>query len=387
MQRNDIAEQQLLSSENFLSRFPITVNLSPLPPRLSIVELREILSSSACPTSLRLDEYNLSVNDVKLITDTLKTNTLLTELDLDGNHLGIESMKALAELLNFNTSLRKLYLNDIVPTIEEINLLAEALKFNHTIKDFSFAYNYLDIPRLKPIAQVLAINTSLHAVYLDSNNLDMEEVKVLAEALKTNHSLKLLSLEGNYLGEEGTKAIAEAMKINTSLMHLWFEWDRNIDSGLRKMISFQLQNNRDIAELLNANPFVNCQLVNGLLKILNKKNNQLTYTISPFPSLKQLAFAVIYCDALEGNKREATIHIDSDNKVNHTMEMLPEELRQPIQKALTTIDYKKLAKPTNMIEQKENWHRLSFFQPTSTVSSSREIDEAMTVCTISSKLS
>lgn len=229
-----------LTSEELLSLLQAFKRENPdLVISLNLDRAKALPEALNSLTSLTYTGRNLSVRDIKAITEALKTNITLTTLifnsDSYSNGLGLEGIKTLAEALKINTTLTTFSFgcHNAEFGIEGGRAIAEALQANTTLTTLELRSINFRTGGVKAIAEALKMNRVLTTLLLTDETPD-EGVKDIAEALKTNPTLTTLRIKTT---ERGAKALAELLKANTTLATLKFEcniciyWFEEIKAG------------------------------------------------------------------------------------------------------------------------------------------------------------
>jgi len=240
------------------------------------VELCALLKDNRIKTKkLDLSLYESEIEDIKLLSDSLESNTTLTTLCLDGNEIGDEGalligrslkknsslialslednnigkvgIKELCEALIINTTLKELWLYTNNIGVEGTKLLRDALKRNSTLVSLDIRSNNIKDEGAHVMSEVLKVNTSLTYLYLGSNNIGTEGILSLCESLLGNTTLTTLNLDFNIIGSYPAKIIADTLEVNTTLKELWLRGNPITDS--RKAVLQQVWDSRGKLEL------------------------------------------------------------------------------------------------------------------------------------------
>lgn len=199
------------TNENFFFIYGSLISLS----------LDKLILSNLNQRELNLSWNTIDIENMKLLSDALKSSTSLECLSLEGNKLGfnIENMKLLTDSLKYNNSIQELILgsNKIGHNIENVILIADIIKTKASLKLLDLSNNYLgmdDIMRI--ISDSIKYNSFLKVLNLSENQLgnNLEGIMHLSEALKCNFSLKELNLSSNGLGNK-----PNAMKLLTNVFY------------------------------------------------------------------------------------------------------------------------------------------------------------------------
>ncbi|KAG0303192.1 RHO1 GDP-GTP exchange protein 2 [Dissophora globulifera] len=167
--------------------------------------------------SFEMAAGSIGGKELGILTETLKTNSILTTLDLQDNSIGEDGAKALAEALKTNKTLSTLDLWHNSIGDDGAKALAEALKTNSTLSTLGLWYNSVGDDGAKALAEALKNNSTLSTLGLWYNSIGDGGAKALAEALNANSTLTTLGLWYNPIGDDGVKALTEAQKTNSTL--------------------------------------------------------------------------------------------------------------------------------------------------------------------------
>eukprot|EP01125_Pyxidicula_operculata_P017669 TRINITY_DN6224_c0_g1_i1.p1 TRINITY_DN6224_c0_g1~~TRINITY_DN6224_c0_g1_i1.p1 ORF type:complete len:155 (+),score=29.84 TRINITY_DN6224_c0_g1_i1:66-530(+) len=118
-------------------------------------------------------------------------------LDVSGYELGDEDAKHISELVS------------------------ESLKSNSVLTQLNLRAFYLGEEGAKRISESLKSNTTLTGLVLDGDDINKEGARHISEYLKSNSTLTQLGIQSNTIGVEGVKHISESLlKSNSTLMKL-----------------------------------------------------------------------------------------------------------------------------------------------------------------------
>lgn len=210
---------------------------------------------SGAPGTGTILHYQLSLDQVRELSEALATNTALAELNLEHANIGREGAVILADALRLNRSLKKVDLcfNNIEsggaaaiadalrsnPTITNLNLsnnninreavptLALMLSENRALKNLNLSYNNLGAA-VRAIGPALAVNSHLEALDI-THNLIGDQVAEIFESLVSNRTLRYFRAGYNYIGREAGSRIFSALMINSSLEEIGYELKLNDD--------------------------------------------------------------------------------------------------------------------------------------------------------------
>lgn len=172
----------------------------------------KVLSESLRTCSV-LTDLNLSSNDitdVKMLSDAIQSNNLLSRLFLYGNH--ISDISPIGQTLMNHTALRMLHLGD--NQISDVHTLGEALGKNEGLRVLSMSGN--KIIDVTSIGRALEKNRMLKTLHLNNNRIS--DVSPIGNALAKNSTLLELSIRENLISD--IAALNAALKQNSSLQTL-----------------------------------------------------------------------------------------------------------------------------------------------------------------------
>lgn len=209
--------------------------------------------------ALRLVDNHITTKGIKILSETLTTNTRIEELDLSQTHkLDEESIKYISEMLKKNSTIHTLYLDQIIigsnirylaealtinTTIQRLSLksiniddngleyLTKSLMINTTLLDLNLAYND-DIKKIDFIANMLRINDTLETLILDEINMSFDNVQSLCEALKQNTKLNALVMTKCNIGFDSAVLIGDLIKHNSTLELLTLTYNNLNNEGI-----------------------------------------------------------------------------------------------------------------------------------------------------------
>jgi|GEM_PF-6248649 Ran GTPase-activating protein (RanGAP) involved in mRNA processing and transport len=129
--------------------------------------------------------------------------------------------------------IKKLNLTNSNITLEEIKKLSEVLKHNTSLEQLELCNNEIGLAAAPFIGDIIRHNSSLKKLNLSSNKLCSEGVIYIAKALEQNTVLQVLGLGGNKVSNKGAIRLAEALKVNQTLKELIlaYNWGIN-DKGI-----------------------------------------------------------------------------------------------------------------------------------------------------------
>ncbi len=240
------------------------------------------------------------VQDVKFISEVLRTNRTLEYLDISDSRMGDEGAEAIADIFKNNITLKWLCINKINMGDKGAQAIAEALKTNETLEYLEFADNPISdagikmlataedihylrrrgIPRLcsekadqktrtKVIRWLKGETSGIEEIDLTEAHKNMElstaignatligkvlgcnpriialrligttakDVMIIAnEGLKNNRTLVNLDFSDNDIGNDGARIIADVLKTNETLKQLWLRRSNIMDDGARAIV-------------------------------------------------------------------------------------------------------------------------------------------------------
>ena len=171
-----------------------------------------------CFPHLKLTGNQLADSDIVLISDSLKTNTILKRISVARCGISEEGCKAIGDALMVNRFLQVLDLHDN-PISTGVVHIAESLKHNHSLLKINLGYCGISEKGGKAIGDALMVNRSLQVLDLHDNLISADVVHI-AESLKHNHSLLEIYLSNCGVSEKGGKSIGDALMVNRSLQVL-----------------------------------------------------------------------------------------------------------------------------------------------------------------------
>ncbi len=184
----------------------------------------------------KLDETNLTILDLGLdgahFTKVLARYPEVIKVTFSPNSITPESVKIISESLKTDTSIIYLSLwgSNIGP--QEANLIAEALQQNTTLRNLDLTYTTIGDDGAAAIAGALRVNKTLVGLGLTKCEIGDRGAGALADALSLNSTLLQLFLNGNKIGNDGAGDLLTALDVlNTSLTKLTLKTD-GIDEAI-----------------------------------------------------------------------------------------------------------------------------------------------------------
>ena len=206
---------------------------------------RHFLTEGNCFPHLKLTGNQLADSDIVLISDSLKTHTILKRISVARCGISEKGCKAIGDALMVNRSLQVLDLSSNAISAGVVHI-AESLKHNHSLLEINLGYCGISEEGCKAIGDALMVNRSLQVLDLHGNAISRGVVHI-AESLKHNHSLLEINLSFCGISEEGGKAIGDALMVNRSLQVLDLEY--NPISTVVVHIAESLKHNHSLLEI------------------------------------------------------------------------------------------------------------------------------------------
>ncbi len=192
--------------------------------------LAKALMENNTVKSLDLSYSMLGNDGIFHISSSLKVNSTLQNLNLTNCSLFAMDIKVLVDSLLSNTSLLRLVLSHNLISDSGAAHIADLLKQNARIahvRELTEKYAGLTEVRLakcnitdrgaQSLAAAFREHNSLEVLDLKSNNFLDAGVAALAEALRHNHKLRDLDMGRCGLTDQGVESIATALEVNTTL--------------------------------------------------------------------------------------------------------------------------------------------------------------------------
>lgn len=230
---------------------------------LGAKSISEFLSNDHKP---QIKTWYLAGNEIdgegiKLISNSLKHNTVCEALWLKRNPIKIEGAKHIADLLEVNNTIKILDLDNTGILDEGVKYIMLALRKNKSLKHLYLDANGITILGAKYVAEYFDyLNENnlkgLTSLWLGVNRIDDEGATLIADSLKKYHHIKRLVLNSNRLSHEGSKVLCEVLVDKPNLI--------SFDLGIYKSTSDlnELPNNigdlgaNDIADFIRNNKSV-----------------------------------------------------------------------------------------------------------------------------------
>lgn len=274
-------------------------------------------------------QTTITLSRMKVLSESLKTNTFLTTLDLENSDIDEEKCRILCDGLLINKTLKTLSLefNDV-----DANAISILLKQNTTLHELNLASCGLTPDSLRIICDGMKSNQTLLSLNLFGNDIDDTACEIICDTLKTNMSLTSLNIGDDYARESPTLRSAMAIKdlllTNNTLRYL------NISKHLEDNVNIicdALKVNQSITCLVTGTKVDNYDMIIDVLNVNKAITSLELYNVSS-PEIDALI------------KRNQQLHSDFKYKVavlshniarsQSAMEMLPREIWREILKQL-----------------------------------------------------
>ena len=173
----------------------------------------------------------LGDSDIVLISDSLKTNTILKRISVARCGISEKGGKAIGDALMVNRSLQVLDLHANGISQEGGKAIGDALMVNRFLQVLHLHENGISQEGSKAIGDALMVNRSLQVLDLHDNPISTGVVHIAAESLKDNHSLQEIDLSRCGISEKGAESLAISLKESNSLQTLNLRWNNLSDGG------------------------------------------------------------------------------------------------------------------------------------------------------------
>ena len=188
------------------------------------------------------DSQDVSLEEIKPLTDALRKNNTLRVLDLDGLKMTPDAMAELFDALKENKSIQELALKRTGSDKKVFaDLFADYLASNPNLQAVDIWANELGPGSGAKIAKALEKNTHLKELWACHNSFNKKDYYALAEMLPKNKVLTRIHWDGE-ADESVGAALAKGMLNNSSVT----------DPGF---IDYQKMNQRDIVNIKQAARF------------------------------------------------------------------------------------------------------------------------------------
>ncbi|TRY88635.1 hypothetical protein DNTS_028846 [Danionella cerebrum] len=171
-------------------------------------------------------------------------------LDLSGQSLTVDTCSILARILHNDTVCTEVLLSDCMLSEEGVKLMLNSLCSNTTVKVLDLKGNNMRATGAEALGQVLMRNKVLRRLVLEWNALGMweEGFSVFCEGLASSSSLSQLDLRNNQINHQGAAALCSALKRNSTLQDLDLRWNNIGLLGGRSLLE-AMQQNRTLMRL------------------------------------------------------------------------------------------------------------------------------------------
>ena len=204
------------------------------------------LTKVNCFPHLKLTGNQLGYGEIVLISNGLKTNTILKRISVARCSISEKGCKAISDALMVNRSLQVLDLHGN-PISAGVVHIAESLKHNHSLLEINLSNCDISEKECEAIGEALMVNRSLQVLDLYDNPISAG-VEHIAESLKHNHSLLEINLSRCDISEKGAKSLAISLKENNSLLTLILSGN-SLSDGAAAHIADGLRHNDHLKKL------------------------------------------------------------------------------------------------------------------------------------------
>ena len=176
-----------------------------------ITELTKIRVDIRSFETLHVNNY-FPIKDFSPIYNLINNpNVIFTELCITNCNLSDINLNFISEIIKKNTITK---LNLSYNKIENIDIITDTLKNNTSIKYINLDHN--NINKIDLLCEVLKNNTSILGLKIDNNKIE-NNIKI-AELIKENKSIKRLSINNNHF--TNINCIGDALKYNSNILYL-----------------------------------------------------------------------------------------------------------------------------------------------------------------------
>jgi len=116
--------------------------------------------------------------------------------------------------------------------VDDIRHISQMLRSNTTLEALSLINVLIGDENAVDLANALASHPQLETLKLEGCNIGLHGCKAIANALRTHPSLKSLDISFNHIGDDGVLAIVEALRHNRRVKHLYM---RRCNLGINGM--------------------------------------------------------------------------------------------------------------------------------------------------------
>jgi hypothetical protein len=142
------------------------------------------------------------------------SNKTLIELNLSSYHMSQRGCELISYMIGSFEALQILSIPCCGIGNENIKIITEKLKTNNTITDICLNSNGIDDVGLRHICEVLEVNKTLELVNLKRNLISSRGLSLLADALERNVTLIEIFLQGNPCPNNDLDLFVETFKLN-----------------------------------------------------------------------------------------------------------------------------------------------------------------------------
>jgi hypothetical protein len=167
----------------------------------------------------------------------------LQDLNIAYNQIGIEELSLILNSLKKNTILQDLNIAYNQIELEGFRLITDFLKAGSKLLTLNFAGNQIGLEGAKLIADILKTDRVLQDLDITNTHTGLEGIRLIMESLKTNSAIYKLGINANLIGEDGGKYIIDCLKKNRAITSI--ECDNNwISEKTQDLIDHYTQNNK-----------------------------------------------------------------------------------------------------------------------------------------------
>ncbi|KAF9902118.1 hypothetical protein EC991_005258 [Linnemannia zychae] len=286
--------------------------------------LAEALKINSTLTTLSLQDNSIGDNGAQALAEALKTNLTLTALNFQDNSIGDNGAQALAEALKTNSTLTILNLNRNSIGDNGAQALAEAFKTNKTLTSLNLDSNLIWYEGIQALSLVFETSLTITTLNLGSNLITVNGAKTLTEALKTKSTLTTLNLSYNSIRRSGAQALAEVLKTNSTLTTLNLTYNSIGDNGAHALAE-ALKTNLTLTALNLQDNSIQRDGARALAEVL-KTNSTLTALNLTYNSIESNG-AQELAEVLKINKTLTVLNLDRNSIGNDGAQALAEALK------------------------------------------------------------
>ncbi len=194
-------------------------------------------------TELYATGFRFKDEDIKILSEALKTNTSLQSLELSMNDITDDGALHLANALKTHKTLKVLNLSDNKITDIGAQHLANALEVNISLQTLNMSHNLIGNQGARYIAKALESNKTLQELNIKRNSIGDDGTQYFAKALGTGASLQVLHLSSNDdITDAGMQYLANALETNTSLHELYLQHNKITAVGVQHLANMLKSN-------------------------------------------------------------------------------------------------------------------------------------------------